>query len=49
MWQSFLDNTSLVIGGKRIKAYFIMHTILRMNLDPPSNLTQFILESGMPQ
>jgi Protein of unknown function, DUF547 len=38
-----------VISGQKLKAYCIMHTILRNKLHKPLNMSQFLLANGMPE
>ena len=49
MWQSFLDNTTITLNGSKMEAYFLIHSILRCNMHPPSDMTHFPLRSKMPQ
>ena len=49
MWQSFLNNTYINMNGSKLKAFCIMHTILRGNASPPMDQTEFPIISSIHQ
>ena len=47
MWQSFLDNTTLHLHGSKVELYYLIYSVLRFHLPPPSDMTQFPLRHKM--